>query len=89
MLRKLLACLALLTGLAAAGAPAQADVAVAMASQMEASAAGDAVHQSQAQPAVAQPSRLAVFAEHETETGPGDRAVPAPAVRLGSDRARE
>lgn len=42
MLRKLLACLALLTGLAAAGAPAQAEVAVAMASRIEASTPGNA-----------------------------------------------
>ena len=46
MLRKLLTCLALLTGLAAAGAPAQAEVVSALASRMEASATGHTVSRS-------------------------------------------
>lgn len=88
MLRKLLACLALLTGLSAAGAPAQAEVAHTVAAQLEVSASV----------AVSTSKAAAVCREvpHLADRGRADRAItPAcgPAlvatVHLGSDRARE
>ena len=88
MLRKLLACLALLTGLAAAGAPAQAEVAVAMASRMEASSSvADSCGQAQAAPA--RPAVGGEFANERLAETIGEPALPGRAVRLRSDRARE
>jgi len=89
MIRKILACLALLTGLAAAGAPAQAEVASALATQMEVSAS--------AQPSVG-PSAIALRSAPLRRTAPTTALVSARsfgpdasarAVRIGSDRARE
>ncbi len=90
MFRKLLACLALLTGLAAAGAPAQAELAGALASRIEASA-------TLAKPA----SGIAAAVSGQPRTSRSSSAMadnPAPrvdcspqrpGVRLGCDRARE
>lgn len=89
MLRKLLACLALLTGLTAAGAPAQADMANALASHVEASASGVTAARSQAAVAIA---REATGKSFGAPLLAGPFATPpsaAPAVLLGSDRARE
>lgn len=88
MLRKLLACLALLTGLAAAGTPAQAQVAAALASRVEASAGVEMATQAQAE---------ADGREKRPARAVGDCACPrrstatisADTVRIGSDRARE
>ena len=89
MLRKLLACLALLTGLAAAGTPAQAGVVVAVASRMETAAVEGSATRAQA---AAIPARRA--APRQIASGPGAgpflRAVlRVRTVELGSDRARE
>lgn len=89
MLRKLLACLALLTGLAAAGAPARAEVAVALASRMEASCAGVAPTCRQTRAAPARPAIRREFAMDGLARSVDQPAVPARAVRLGCDRARE
>lgn len=89
MLRKLLACLALLTGLAAAGTPAQAEVARALASPCEvtATAPGPVRSSPVAVLGALLPPPETVLAEAaETLSG---RPAPLPAVRLGSDRARE
>lgn len=88
MLRKLLACLALLTGLTAAGAPAQAEVAIAMASRVEASATREAGSQLVSAAAIVLPRKAepAIAAAPSTIV---DRPAHQPAVRLGSDRARE
>lgn len=88
MLRKLLACLALLTGLTAAGAPAQAEVAIAIASQLDANVA------SEASAALASAPQNALAGEVDAPDGAVPkraikRIVPQPAVRLGSDRAHE
>jgi hypothetical protein len=88
MLRRLLACFALITGLAAAGAPAQAEV-VALASQVEASVSEAATAQGQAAPAVSQPLLRRAFAVIEAAPLPGELGRVAPTVRLRSDRARE
>ena len=89
MLRRFLACLALLTGLAAAGAPAQAEVAMALAPRMEASTAGQ-TDSRRASVAVAAP--LAVRQEFRiaalVDPMP-DAPAAQPTVRLRSDRARE
>ena len=89
MLRRLLACLALLTGLAAAGAPAQAEVAAALASRIEASSVSETVSRT------ATPAAGSVLPR---ATKPGKAALPkaifrrlfrTPSVYLSSDRARE
>lgn len=89
MLRRLLACLALLTGLAAAGVPAQAEVAASLSARVEASATGIAAPGGQTQLAMSRPA----FTPPVTD---GQRIEPArtneplaPTVRLHSDRARE
>ena len=89
MLRKLLACLALLTGLAAAGTPAQAEVAAALASRIEASVASEGAARPTAPDAG---SAL----PHGTKPGKATsakaifkRLVWTPSVYLGSDRTRE
>lgn len=87
MLRKLLACLALLTGLAASGAPAQA--AVAVASRVEMAAAESAVSRDQAP---ATPARRASPRKSVSPggTGPFLRTIlRVPTIQLSSDRARE
>lgn len=88
MLRKLLACLALLTGLAAAGAPAQAEVAVAMASRIEASAAVHAVVPRQVASRPARAVRAYRAADRALETI-ADVSSSFPTVYIGSDRSRE
>lgn len=89
MLRRLLACLALLTGLTAAGAPAQAEVANALASHVEASASGVTAARSQTAVAVARPATGKSFGT-TLQNGPiANRPAAAPAVLLRSDRARE
>lgn len=89
MLRKLLACLALLTGLAAAGAPVHASAAVTLASSIEASAVSQTVSRGTSSKAVPAPARPAKSAK----TISGKRASGGifrwPTVYLGSDRARE
>ncbi len=87
MLRKLLACLALLTGLAAGHAPVQAKVAVALAASVEAPLACDRA-------GIAASPRPAVSAPRGVYTATDWLLPPATAplvasVRLGSDRARE
>ena len=89
MLRRLLACLALLTGLAAAGAPAQAGVVITMASRMEASAAETAGTRGQT---VATPARRAPARKFEPDSGSGPllrTVLRVRTVQLHSDRARE
>lgn len=88
MLRKLLACLALLTGLAAAGTPAQAEVAVVMAPQVEASARREAVGAGQCASSATLPVAHTFFE--------GARALSDQGIGLGFsgvyvriDRARE
>lgn len=89
MLRKLLACLALLTGLAAAGAPAQAEMAGALASHLEVSA-------TLAKPVSRTVAATRLSVSHRFDgalaemTAP-DMACPPrhPGVRVGCDRARE
>lgn len=89
MLRRLLACLALLTGLAAAGVPAQADVVAALSARVEASAAGVARSGGQIQRAISRPAftRPVVHRQRIELARVGGPLVPA--VRLHSDRARE
>ena len=89
MLRRFLACLALLTGLAAAGAPAQAEIAMALASQMEASATGQTASR-HASVEVALPLSATPTSGIETRVEPLSGATaPAPTVRIRCDRARE
>lgn len=89
MLRRLLACLALLTGLAAAGAPAQAEVVSAVASRIEASAEGATAVRRTAELAVARPLPSRAFAEASTARPMLESPPAIPTVQLGSDRARE
>ena len=89
MLRKLLACLALLTGLTAAGAPAQAEMAQALTARVEASASGVTAARSQVAVAMARPAHGASYATTRLVRPLADRPAAAPAVLLGSDRARE
>lgn len=88
MLRKLLACLALLTGLVATGAPAQAEVAAALSSRVVATARAEACS-SQAAIVIAQalPVRSSAIVAPDHLVSP-DRAQ-APSVYYGIDRARE
>lgn len=89
MLRRLLACLALLTGLAAAGAPAQAELASSVAAQLETSAMAPVAERG-AVAAVLRP--LPRRFEPARGPSPATRLVPAAdrlSVRIGSDRARE
>jgi hypothetical protein len=88
MIRKLLACLALLTGLAAAGTPAQAEVTMALASRIEASAVNDSVTASAIAPTAALPRKAEPAIAAAPELAFDDSAL-QPSVRLGSDRARE
>lgn len=88
MFRKLLACLALLTGLTAAGAPVQAEVAIAMTSQIEASVSGETGGPVVSLPALVHP-RLARLPAAAATVLVLDRPRHQPTVRLGSDRARE
>jgi hypothetical protein len=89
MLRKLLACLALLTGLAAAGAPAQAEVAVALAARVEASASGsDCAHQAGAAAPARTPARYARTAAC-VACGDSDLRLAPVSARVRVDRARE
>lgn len=89
MLRKLLACLALLTGLAAAGTPVQASAAVTLASSFEESATGQSASRGALPAATPAPVRPAKSAR---PTG-AKRALGGifrwPTVYLGSDRSRE
>ena len=88
MLRKLLACLALLTGLAATGAPAQAEVASAMASRVEASALLDATPQATVGAICVAECPVRVGGA-QTEVAPRHHAATARTVYVGGDRARE
>jgi hypothetical protein len=89
MLRRLLACLALLTGLAAAGAPAQAEVVGALATRLEASAAAHpAPQRAQAEVRDNRCARLREAPRSSLECEP-QLAVRPLTVELGSDRARE
>ena len=88
MLRKLLACLALLTGLTAAGAPAQAEMAFALTSQIEASVSGEPGGPVALESALVQPRRARLTLAAPPE--PARECVSLqPTVRLGSDRSRE
>lgn len=89
MLRRFLACLALLTGLTAAGAPVQAEMANALASHVEASASGVPTARSQVTIAIARPALGRPFAVESPARPFADQIEAAPAVLLGSDRARE
>lgn len=89
MLRKLLACLALLTGLAAAGAPVQAEVTSAVAAQLEASAASPAAARGAVVAVRSVLPRKAERALTPAPVAPSQRPAPVATVRLGSDRARE
>ena len=89
MFRKLLACLAPLTGLAAAGTPAQAGVAVTMASRIEASASGTAVARGPVATAAARRVAGRRMAARKAAWPVLDLPSPNPTVLLGSDRARE
>lgn len=88
MLRRLLACLALLTGLTAAGAPAQAEMAIAMASRMETAACRDQAPR-QAKVTVHEATPGAEFADCATAEPRGVPACRHSTVQLRSDRARE
>lgn len=89
MLRRLLACLALLTGLAAAGAPAQAEVAAAMTARFEAGASASVTADRQSKPARAFRGLPLDFRVIKWDVEKASEVRPAPAVRIGSDRARE
>ncbi|MBL8657672.1 MAG: hypothetical protein JNJ92_09995 [Altererythrobacter sp.] len=89
MIRKLLACLALLTGLAAAGAPVQAEMASALAAHCEARAAAPAVSGGTAALVRVELARRPQAAFAASPEPLGDTRAPQPAVRLGCDRARE
>lgn len=89
MLRKLLACLALLTGLATAGAPAQAEVVAAVASRIEASASGVSVVSRMGEAAMARPLSSRVVAHARGASPVLELPCATPSVRLGSDRSRE
>lgn len=88
MLRRLLACLALLTGLAATSTPVHGEV-MALCSRVEASASGVSSTDNQAKPIVEirAPGRNSAGSVVVEPVAP--RCSPAPAVRLLSDRARE
>lgn len=88
MLRRLLACLALLTGLAATGTAARAE-AITTALQVEASVT--AIRGQATQPASVSARSRPAFDRADTQPVPFIADVPyaAPSVRLLSDRARE
>ena len=89
MLRRFLACLALLTGLAAAGAPAQAQVVSALASRMEASATGGVLAQRSSVSMVApRPSEPKTVVD-QVVAPLLKRAPLQPTVLTRIDRARE
>ncbi len=89
MLRKLLTCLALLTGLAAAGVPAQAEVAAALASRIEASAVSEATARTTATTAGRALPRATKPGKAASPRAIFRRLIRTPSVYLGSDRARE
>ncbi len=89
MIRKLLACLAFLTGLAAAGVPAQAEMAVALASRSEASATVDTVSIGAVAVATCAFPRGSKAAVPVARVAISAHPALSPAVRLRSDRARE
>lgn len=89
MLRKFLACLALLTGLAATGAPAQAEVAAALASRIEASAISEGAARPAAPDAGSALPRAAKPGKATSAKAIFRRIVRTPSVYLGSDRTRE
>ena len=89
MLRRFLACLALLTGLAAAGTPAHAAVTMAMASRMEQSVSRDQAPRGQVR--VSAMRELPGYDRRADIRLDGrNLAAPrTPSVRIGSDRSRE
>lgn len=91
MLRRLLTCLALLTGLAAAGVPAQAAFSEAMAEQAQATSAPSQPGKAQVCPCRDQRSskgdKASVPAECRTRTKPV--TINIPTVMFGADRAYE
>lgn len=89
MLRRLLACLALLTGLTAAGAPAQAETASSLTAPIEASASGVTTVRSQATVAIARPSPGRIYAVASLVRPLAEQPGTAWAVVLRGDRARE
>lgn len=89
MLRKLLACLALLTGLAAAGAPLQAEVATAMASRVEAGPTESAAPRGQAPAASARRAGSSKMSSTAAKRPLLRTVVRVPVIELQSDRARE
>jgi hypothetical protein len=90
MLRRILACLALITGLAAVGTPAQARMMLDYGQQTENS---PAVSQgSQQTPCSAQPQRVTPQGKVLTPAGCAPRkpiVIYIPTVQMGIDRARE
>ena len=90
MLRRILACLALITGLAALGTPTQARMMLDVGQQVENS---PAVSQgSQQAPCNVQPQRAAPQSKVATRAGCSPRkpvVIYIPTVQLGPDRARE
>lgn len=89
MLRRLLACLALITGLAAAGAPAQAEVVTAMTARVEAKTSAAVLDHRQSIAAVAIYKTAPSFSLLDGYVDGRSEVPVAPVVRLGSDRARE
>lgn len=89
MLRRLLACLALITGFAAVGAPAQAEVVTAVAARVEATASASVLAHRQSLAAVAINEIAPCFNPFDGYVDGGSDVPVAPVVRIGSDRARE
>jgi hypothetical protein len=91
MLRRILACLALITGLAAVGTPAQARMMLDYGQQVENSPAVSQGSQQQL-PCSVQPQRLGPQGKVVAQPGCAPRkpiVIYIPTVQFGPDRARE
>lgn len=88
MLRRLLACLALITGLAA-GAPAQAEVAAAIAARIEASANATASVSCAIETSAVSPVSYSGSSDAVHGLTAASTVLPYLPVHLGSDRSRE
>lgn len=89
MLRRLLACIALLTGLAAVGAPAQAHMAESDMARIEAGLAEAGASDDAIRPLGPRPERITHAMAWAEIPATRAFALRHPSVRVGIDRARE
>lgn len=90
MLRRLLACLALITGLAAAGAPAHASMAEALNAQLEMAQRSEEPAKSEETPCAERQRQQRQRGEKVTRCRPSETVtIYIPTVQFGPDRALE